>query len=348
MKQSSKKSAPRLIDVALEAGVSRMAAAHVINGTGGSTVRVSQPTRQRILEAAARLNYRPNRIAQQLRGAKSRMLGVIYDTASTAVMWARLTALDREAVRHGYRLMIGQVRSDPEGIQEYFNDFFGRGLDGVICLFDPLRTYEHTIRPMIDRAAHVVFFGRRFAEGAACVRVDTTDGVRQSVAHLVERGRQRPGLVVWNAEDQRSVFRREGFFAELEARKLPIEKQRIWAADTGPEDPSLETLDRAIDALVGQFDADSLIIDDDVWAVRFIQRLKDRGLRVPEDVAVIGYDNLEMGTVVDPPLTTIDQDHEACARAILELLLAMIEGKDSGSSQREIIIRPKLIVRKST
>ncbi len=348
MKHREKKAVPRLIDVASEAGVSRMAAAHVINGTGGDTVRVSEPTRRRILEAARRLNYHPNRIAQQLRGASSRMLGVIYDTASTAVMWARLTALDREAVRCGYRLMIGQVHSDPEGIEEYFADFFGRGLDGIVCLFDPLRSYDVTLQTLIDRTARVVFFGRRTVEHAACVRVDTADGMRQSVGHLIDRGRQRPGLVVWNAEDQRSVYRREGFLAELEARKVPIDARRIWAADTGPEDPSQETLDRAIDELVVQLGADSLIIDDDVWAVRFIQRLKDRGFSVPGDVAVIGYDNLEMGTVVDPALTTVDQDHEACARAILELLLEMINGGGEPSSPGERVIKPKLIVRQST
>jgi DNA-binding LacI/PurR family transcriptional regulator len=194
----------------------------------------------------------------------------------------------------------------------------------------------------------MVFFGRRIVEHAGCVRVDTADGIRQSVDHLVERGRKHPGLVVWNAADQRSVYRREGYLTALAAHGLPIEERRIWAAETGPEDPSADTLDRAIDTVVGQLGADSLIIDDDVWAVRFIQRLKDRGFRVPDDVAVVGYDNLDMGTVVDPPLTTIDQDHDACARAMLDLLLSTVEGETPAASEREIVVKPRLIVRKST
>lgn len=339
---------PRLSDVAREAGVSRMAAAHVINGTGGATVRVSAATRQRIVAAAERLNYRPNRIAQQLRGARSHVLGVIYDTWNLTVMSARLAALDRHAAQQGYRLMIGQVHGDPAGIQEYLADFRSYGAEGIICLFDLLQGHERTLRPLFDRQQRVVFYGQRLVEHAGCVRVDTADAVRQVVAHLRERGRQRPALLLWNAADPRSILRRQGFLAELKTQKLPLDKERFWSAESGPENPSPETLDQAIDALVQQQGADALITDDDVWAVRLIQRLKQRGYRVPDDVAVVGYDNLELSTVIDPALTTVDQNHEACAEALLRLLREMLEQEEPASMGREITIPPKLIVRQST
>ena len=84
-------------------------------------------------------------------------------------------------------------------------------------------------------------------------------------------------------------------------------------------------LDRALDALVGDNGADALIADDDMWAVRLMQRLKDRGKRVPRDVAVVGYDNLDLATVIDPSLTTVDQNHSAYAHAAIDMVIGMYE-----------------------
>ncbi|NUQ62506.1 MAG: LacI family DNA-binding transcriptional regulator [Pirellulales bacterium] len=348
MSHDARNAPSRLIDVAHEAGVSRMAAAHVLNGTGGSTVRVSEATRQRVLEIARRLHYRPNRIAQQLRGARSRMLGVIYDTWNLPVMSARLAALEQEASRRQYRLMIGQVRRDPAGIREYLDDFEGRGVEGIICLFDLMRGYDRQLRPLFHPGLRVVFYGKPILDDAGCVRVDTADGVRQAVAHLLDRGRKRPALVMWNAADEKSALRREGYRDEMKGRGLPVDRKLMWSAGSRSGTPSQDVLDRAIETLVRERRADALIADDDVWAVRLIQRLKDRGCRVPDDVAVVGYDNLELATVIDPPLTTMDQDHDACARAMLGLLLEMVEQDGKPLARREITIKPKLIVRKST
>ncbi|NLY01924.1 MAG: LacI family transcriptional regulator [Rhodopirellula sp.] len=325
-----------------------MAAAHVLNGTGGSTVRVSEATRRRVIEIARRLHYRPNRIAQQLRGARSQMLGVIFDTWNLPVMSARLAAMEQEASRRQYRLMIGQVRRDPAGIQEYLDDFQGRGVEGIICLFDLMRGYDRQLRPLFRPGMRVVFYGKRILDDAGCVRVDTGDGVRQAASHLLDRGRTRPALVMWNVADEKSALRRDGYRAEMTRRGLLVDRQLIWSAGSRSGTPSQKVLDRAIETLVVQRRADALIADDDVWAVRLIQRLKDRGYRVPDDVAVIGYDNLELATVIDPPLTTIDQDHQACVRAMLGLLLEMVEAGGRLPERREITIQPKLIVRKST
>ncbi len=85
-----------------------------------------------------------------------------------------------------------------------------------------------------------------------------------------------------------------------------------------------------------------------VWAAGLIQRLKDRGLRVPADVAVVGYDNLDVATVIDPPLTTVDQNHPEYAKAALDLAIKMNEDDTLPPTQRTVTIQPRLIVREST
>ena len=112
--------------------------------------------------------------------------------------------------------------------------------------------------------------------------------------------------------------------------------------------PTREILDRAIDVLVCEKKADAIVASNDVWAVRLVQRLKDRGYRVPEHVAMIGYDNLDLSTVIDPALTTVDQDHQAYAKAVLQLMQEMIEHPGKPATEQEIVIAPKLVVREST
>lgn len=337
----------RLIDVAKRAGVSRATVSHVLHGSGAN-IRVSEATRRRVLRVARQLSYKPNRNAQQLRGMRSRILGVIVDTWCMPAMSDRLSALEHEATRRGYRLMIGQGRNDPQRVCEYLDDFEGRGVEAILCLVDLMRGDQEKLRPLFDACAKPVFHGVPIVPGAACVRVDTVHGVRQSLAHVLDQGRQRPALLLWNQADERAALRRQGYVAESNSRGRSIDQRLIWSDERESAVASIEVLDRAIDTLVVRCEADALIADDDLWAVRLIQRLKDRDFRVPADVAVVGYDNLELATVIDPPLTTVDQNHTAYAQAALDLVAKMNEKTNLPKSERMVTIRPKLIVRGST
>ena len=337
----------RLVDVAKLASVSRVAVSHVLHGSGAN-VRVSDATRDRVLRVARELGYKPNRNAQQLRGARSKILGVIVDSWNMHVVSSRLSALEQEATKRGYRLIIGQARNDPGRIKEYLDDFGGRAVEGVICLLELMRGYEKKLTPLFDQHTHLIFDGKPIVSGAGCIRVDTKDGVRQSLAHLLDRGRLRPGLVLWNLADERSQLRRQGYLEEMAARGASVDERLIFSAQTKPEIPSVDVLDQIIDELVVQREADALIADDDVVAACLIQRLKSRGLQVPDDIAVVGYDNLDLAIVIDPALTTVDQNHAAYAQAALDLAMKMNADDNLSKSQRVVTIQPTLIPRDST
>jgi DNA-binding LacI/PurR family transcriptional regulator len=308
-------------------------------------VRVSEATRARVLAVARRLHYTPNRIAQQLKGVRSQVLGVIVDTVNLPVMSDRLAALEARARRSGYRLMIGQTHGDPAGVRSYLDDFEARAVDGVLCLFDPRADRPKALRP-IFRDRHVVFHARAVQRDGLCVRVDTEDAMAQLTGHLLDRGRRRVGLALESPVDEMMELRRRGWERAHEARGLTADPALVWslAGPLGP--PDAQVLDAIIDQLVVRGGADAIAASDDVWGVRLIQRLKARGLRVPADVAVTGYDNLDVGTIVDPALTTIDQQHDAYADAAIELLLASAAGEPVAEPTRTI--KGKLIVRASS
>lgn len=338
----------RLSDIAQAAGVSRVAVGRVLNGSGGDHVRVSEATREKILTIARRMNYRPNLMAQQLRGVRSQLFGVILDTVNAPVMYSRLSALEQEANRRGYRLMIGQVHSDPTGIDAYLDDFESRGVEGVICLLDLMRDYRRSLDPSLTGRRNIVMHGQPLRADGMCVRVDTADGAFQATGHLLDRRRRRVGMLLWNEEDALCDLRRDGYHAAHRSRGVDVDKQLIFSADCPTADPTDAVIDRAIDTLINKRGAEAIVAPNDVWAVRLIKRLKARDLRVPEDVAMVGYDNLDIAEAVEPELTSIDQQHAQYAAAALDLLCEIAGGAERPPAGRTVTIKPLLIVRHSS
>src|SRR5690606_28622377 len=110
----------------------------VLRGGSNSTVRVSAATAATVRRIAAEMDYRPNVAAQQLRGRVSDVIGVLIGASSTAANYERLSAIEQEAYRRGYRLMIGQFHAESGRVAEYVQDFISRGVDAMICFHNPL------------------------------------------------------------------------------------------------------------------------------------------------------------------------------------------------------------------
>lgn len=337
----------RLVDIAKKAGVSRAAVGHVLNHSGLNNVRVSPETRERVLKIAHEMNYRPNRAAQQLRGKPTHMLGVILNTVNTAVFSARLSAIEVEAQRRGYRMVIGQVHNDLQDIQGYLDDFNDRGIDGVLCLFDVMQDTREALQPIFKGRSGMVLHAAPILKFQPSVRVDTAAAIKLLVDHLVERGRKKIGLELWNQADQLMAVRLEAWRAALQAHGLPHPDEYIWEDRGGSQRPTREGVDACVQQLAVDQQVDAIIASNDEWAARLIQGLRRRNLSVPKDVAVTGYDNIDIGEIIEPALTTIDQSHEDYAVAALDLMEESIN-KPRQERGEQRLVQPRLIIREST
>jgi DNA-binding LacI/PurR family transcriptional regulator len=177
------------------------------------------------------------------------------------------------------------------------------------------------------------------------VSVDRAEVVRLCVRHLAGRGCRRIGLALTDLEHSVQQARRRGYLEELAAQKLHAQEGLLWVGDQPPW-PTQSDIDRTLDALVEGQKADAVIANNDYWAMGLIKGLKRRGRRVPDDVAVIGFGNLPVATLIDPELTTVDIRHELVATRTIELLVALIEEAES-PEERRVCIEPELIVRGS-
>ena len=349
-----------LSDVARAAGVSRWVAGRVLNGGRGNS-RVAAPTAGRIREAAKTLSYYPNHAALLLRGRRSHTFGLLVASAGDPLRAFLVQYLDAEAVRVGCSVLIGNTIGNPavgpNQFDRYVEEFARRGVDGVFCAVH--HWFQGDRRLLVARHPNTIFYEDPGVAGAAYVTVDREEAVRLAVRHLFERGRRRIGLAVMTLARRPHLARLHGYQRELQNHGLAIDERLVFNGAVvrlsfakyneldGRWEFPFETIDAAIDQLVGEGKADAIIAHDDFWAVALMKRLRARGLRVPDDVAVIGYLNHSMADWTDPALTTLDLQHPLAARQMVEMMAKMITRGPLPEDERVVSILPKLIVRES-
>ncbi len=336
-------SAPaRLIDVAARAGVSRATASKVLLGTGGPNTRVSDDTAQRVRSAAARLGYHPNRIAQQLKGARSGLLGLVIGFGSSAVLNDRVIQFERIACERGYRLFPGHAHGDSQRAAEYIQDLLSRGIEALIAVHFGPHHLDHLLQT--QPACPVVFQCQVPVPGHPYVLLDRAAGIAAAVHHLAQRGRERIGILSHDAGPAVEP-RLQGYCRAHAQLGRKVDRRLQWL-NVAPY-PQQTNYNRVIDELILDAGADAVLANNDLAGVLLLKALRRRGLRVPEDVAVVGFDNLDVAAAAEPELTSIDQCNIEVASRTIDYALQLAQGADPAALP-PVLVQPELVVRASS
>lgn len=341
-------SSVRQVDIAKKIGVSQAAVSIVLSGAPSS--RVSPEMREHIESTARRMGYTPNMAARQLKGVKSRLIGVLIGSGAAPVLFERVIALESAALARGYRVLVGQIGRQFEQLEAYISDFIGRGIDGVVCMSHENREDPEAAGKLLSRMKNIVYLRKPATRHGRYVHIDAADCIHQAVDYLLDRGRRRIATVVLDRFHQAQADRYDAYFEAMRRNRRRPSKSLVWVGDgdlgPNPHEVSNAKADEVVAALVGKAKADSIIAINDDWAAQLIKAIKRRGLSVPEDVAVVGQGNFKIAGFFDPEITTLDPRNDLFADAAIDLIVEMIEGK---ADPKEIsrTIRPKLIVRQS-
>jgi DNA-binding LacI/PurR family transcriptional regulator len=361
IKKTRRSTDVRLVDLAKRLGVSRSAVGHVLNG-GKGNCRVSPETANRIREMAKQLNYHPNHAAQLLLGKRSYTYGLLVASAGDPLRSFLVQYLDAEAVKIGCHTFItntiGNPSVGPDQFEVCVQEFSRRRVDGVFCAVH--HWWPGNRNYLLAKHPHTVFYEDPGILGATYVTIDREAAVRLAVRHLAKRGRKRIALAVMTLSRPTHQARRRGYEAELRAHGLPVEEALIFnsepygaafarcvEAQCTWEFPR-EVIDHSIEQLIDRGQADAIVAHDDYWAAELIRWLTHRGIRIPQDVAIVGYLNHYLADWTNPRLTTIDLQHRQAARQMVCLLEQMITEGPPPEPQRIVKITPKLIIREST
>ncbi|RLL69230.1 LacI family DNA-binding transcriptional regulator [Streptomyces sp. Z26] len=327
----------RLAQVAQKVGVSEATVSRVLNGKPG----VSDATRQAVLTALDVLGYeRPT----QLRGERGRLVGLVLPELQNPIFPAFAEAVGGALAQQGLTPVL--CTQTPGGIQEtdYIDLLLQQQVSGVIFaggLYAQADAPHDHYQLLADRRLPVVLINAAIAKlDFPCVSCDDASAVEQAWRHLASLGHERIGMVLGPADHVPS--RRKLDAARAAARagggELPDEYvARAMYSLEGGQAATTRLLDRGVTGVICASDPIAL------GAVRAARR---RGLDVPGDLSVIGYDDSALMTCVDPPLSTVRQPIEAMGRAAVDLLTAQIAGREV--ARDELLFEPELVVRAST
>lgn len=323
-----------LKDVAKEAGVAVSTVSGIINNRSDSWA--SEATRQRVFEAAAKLDFTPNRLARALRLDSFQLILVMLPDLSNQLhgMLSRLIRQAWEA--HGYEIVIEETEYDSAREQRIIEGLPKRMVDGFVGVL----SNPEALRPVVSRIAKsvpMVLIGDRMPECPLdSVEGEFHGGILLALRHLIERGHRRVGFVD-GLGGICDPLQRFSFFREvLSHHQLKLEESWVLQAT-----PDLETTATSVCEWVSQLRRDTgptaLFCSNDLTAIATLRGLNAAGLDVPRDMSVVGFDNIPLASVVNPPLTTVHQPVRRLAERSCGLLLDRINNKVSGFGAHEIL-----------
>ncbi|MEG8277253.1 LacI family DNA-binding transcriptional regulator [Streptomyces sp. AHA2] len=330
-----------LKDVAARAGVSARTVSNVVNGSA----RVSAETRQRVQEAIDELGYRPNLAARSLRAGRTGIIGLAIPELHSPYFAELAGLLVDEARRRSWTVIIDQTQGDAEAERRLLTGDGGRVMDGLI-----ISPWALGARDLTDtaRSLPVVLLGERSPQGLADrVAVDNVAAAEEATTHLLAQGRRRIAAVGLqpHLENGTAEQRAEGWRRAL--RRAGITPRPEWARAV----TSLHRTDgaRAMAQLLdGGTVPDAVFAFSDELALGALHTAHARGVSVPRDLAIVGFDDIEDGRFSNPSLTTVSPDKRQIAQRALQCLADRIYSPRNDLPASDLTIPHRLIVRGTT
>jgi LacI family transcriptional regulator, repressor for deo operon, udp, cdd, tsx, nupC, and nupG len=325
-------------DIAERAGVSIATVSRALR-----TPAIVRPeTQKRIDDAIATLNYTPNMLASGLRRQRSQNIIVAIPSIFNPFTSAFVQGIENVAREAGYRLLLGITESDQGLLDSYADMIPGKQADGLILLDRIVPAMVHRWQP--GEPAPPIVVACEYASDMALprVRFDNVEAVAMAVTHLAKNGHSQIATITGPLEQQMARERLSGFRLGMRRAKLDIDDALIV-----PGVFSLESGHAAMSSLIaGRHDFTGVCCANDEMALGALSALHEAGIAVPEQVSVVGFDNLRFGAYARPSLTTIEVPTLETGEAAMRLMLDLL--RDPADAMREVTLPHRLIVRGSS
>ncbi|MEZ2589922.1 LacI family DNA-binding transcriptional regulator [Pantoea agglomerans] len=321
--------------IARMAGVSVATVSRVLNNSDS----VKPANRQKVLEAIEESNYQPNLLARQLRTARSSMILVLVSDVSNPFCAEVVKGIEEQAEKNGYRILLCNSGADIARSRSSLQLLSGKMVDGIITMDAFSKLPE--LSQLIGKAPWVQCAEHDDNGQISCVGIDD-DVAAQSVVHyLAGQGRQRIALINHDLRYRYARLRQQGYAHQLK------EQQLAWQAIAYASELGFSAGKAAMNQLLaGETRPDAVFAVSDTLAAGAMAAIQQAGLRIPQEIAVVGFDGSELADMVSPPLTTLAQPSREIGRRACELVLQKIIRPDS--PPQCVIMQGELVVRASS
>ena len=324
-------------DVALRAQVSKTTVSHVINGTRF----VEEETSRRVLEAAKELGYRPSTVARSLTTNRTQTIGIIVSDTSNHFFGELIRGIETVVTGENYSLLVCNTDERLEREEHYLNLLLSRQVDGIIAAATSQRW--SALEQVDMKHMPIVFVDRTFEgmDDRPYVGIDNRGGGYLGATHLIDCGHREIGILAGFQRLSSMRERLDGFRQALHDHDIPLREEWVVTSPLSPE----AGRQAALQLLSRQDRPKALFINNNFLSLGTLLALKDLGLRCPDDVALVGFDDHPWAAVADPPLTVVQHPTIDIGQEAARILLALLNGETLPTMKS--LIGCKLIVRQS-
>jgi DNA-binding LacI/PurR family transcriptional regulator len=339
-----------LADIAAQAGVAPMTVSRVLNQSG----YVHEETREKVLRVARALNYRRNGLARGLKRQRTDTVGLVLGDIANPFAAELARGVRERLDEHGYTLFICVSEHSAKEDLAAFDALADHRVDGLIVATRASKLGNDRLAELVDMGIPVVLVGRDFRhEGADLVAADNHKGGYEATEHLISLGHKHIGFIGITLTSGIGLRRFQGYLEALRDHGLAVEESLIvgGAGGTDEQMPGYSTESIGFEGMrqllkLGRRPT-AVFARNDFTAVGAVSAIKEAGLRIPEDIAIVGYDDVPLASHTSPPLTTVRQPTREQGRIAAEFLLRRT-GSREPVPREERILPCELVVREST
>jgi LacI family repressor for deo operon, udp, cdd, tsx, nupC, and nupG len=326
-------------DVAAEAGVSIATVSHAFRNPG----RVSDETRERVLAAARRAGYTPNRLGMSLRTARSGNIVVIIPDIADSHNARLITGIEAVAQEKGYSVLLGNTHGSKKREREYAAMTRSRQADGIILMSHRMPFLSDGGKLTVDELPPMVN-GCEFTgyAGIPCVSIDDEQAAVDATEYLLELGHRKIAVITGDMATTSSRQRLRGFRKAITAAGLDADQVLVVHGDYTAEGGAAATRE----LLLRRDRPTAIFCFSDEMAIACMHVLREQGFEVPRDMSVVGFDDIEFARYANPPLTTISQPTEEIGACCARILFGLLDGETP--ERLDHVLSHELVVREST
>lgn len=326
-------------DIAKKAGVSITTVSQVLNS---KEIGIKRETKEKILKIAEELDYKPNYLARGLITKKTNTLGLIIPDITNPFFPQVVRAIEDTANQHHYNIILCNTDNDPEKEKIYLEILQKKYVDGILLTSSTYSTTDHG--GLLEKMKTPLILLDRVADSPLdfpSVYTCGYQGVMRGVTYLWNQGHRK---IAYLSGPNTSIVGKDrllGYETALINHGLSMDPELIYYGDY-----KAETGEKGMTALLAKgVEFTAVMAANDLMAVGAMRSIKNQNLKVPEDISVLGFDNIQIARLIDPALTTISQPSYEMGKMATQMLLRLIEGETL--EKRQVVLEPELVVRES-
>jgi LacI family transcriptional regulator/LacI family repressor for deo operon, udp, cdd, tsx, nupC, and nupG len=329
-----------LKEVAKKAGVSITTVSRVINGSA----KVNEETRERVQKAMTQLEYQPNRVAQRLRASngRSKLLGLIIPDIQNQFYSNIVRGIEDVTYGNDYAVILCNSDENPNKERFYLEVLKSESVDGIIL--PPIQQFGEEIENLINLGLPIVCVDRKLMRKKVdTVVIGNEKGGYDAVNHLIELGHKKIAILTSSLQFSSFNERQKGYERALKQNGIEIDKRLIKEGDPRSSETARALTD---DLLSLDTPPTAIFATNNLMTLGVLEALNKHNLKIPDDISIVGFDDLPWARAISPPLTTVKQPAYEMGRRAAELFFKRVE--DPSREPEVIVMDPKLIIREST